>query len=138
MTTTKKSGMRAWTPLASIVGCVAFLIFGMNIFDRTQSGEGTRSGVVVKLSYKGRLNKSWEGELMLGGVQSGQTWAFSLDPADPRSADLAKTLEAAVNAATPLTLKYHQRFIGPWSTDTNYLVYDETLRQVATPAPVAR
>ena len=135
MTMTKKSGMRAWLPLASVFGCLGLFIFGINIFERTQSGDGTRSGVVVKLSYKGRINKSWEGELMLGGVQSGQTWAFSLDPADPRSADLAKTLEAAVNAATPLTLKYHQRFIGPWSTDTNYLVFGETLRGAATPTP---
>ena len=135
MTSIKKGGVRAWLPLAAVFGALGLFILGINIFERTQSGDGTRSGVVVKLSYKGRINKSWEGELMLGGVQSGQTWAFSLDPADPRSADLAKTLEAAVNAATPLTLNYHQRFIGPWSTDTNYLVFGENPRVAPTPAP---
>jgi hypothetical protein len=124
MATKKVTGIRGWIPLLAVFGCVALFVFGMTIFERTQSGEGSRSGVVVKLSKKGRISKSWEGELMLGGVQSGQTWAFSLDPADPASAELAKSLEAAVNSATPLTLRYHQRFIGPWSTDTNYLVFE--------------
>jgi len=137
MTTTRKSGIRSWLPLGYVVALVVLVPFAMGLFDRTQSSEGSRSGVIVKLSYKGRLNKSWEGELMLGGVQSGRTWTFSLDPSDPKTDALAAQLNAAVDAATPVTLRYHQRFIGPWSTDTNYLVFDESIRSPGSQPPSA-
>ncbi len=115
-------GWRALIALGTLFAVIFFIPFVVAIFGRTQSGEGTRSGVVVKLSYKGRFNKSWEGELMLGSVQSGATWDFSLDPADPQTPQLANALRAAELSATPVTLRYVQHFIGPWSTDTNYLV----------------
>ena len=120
MSVARKSG--GWGYLMALFGTLAALIAGINLFERTQSGEGTRSGVVVKLSYKGRLNKSWEGQLMLGGVHSGATWDFSLDPQNPTSGRLAEMLQAAELSSTPLTLRYKQYFIGPWKTDTNYLV----------------
>jgi hypothetical protein len=114
-----------WRPLIAVFALIFLIPFGIAMFGRTQSGEGTRSGVVVKLSYKGRINKSWEGELMLGGVHSGTTWDFSLDPSNPQTPSLAKALQAAELSATPVTLKYQQHFIGPWSTDTNYLVIEQ-------------
>ncbi len=120
--TQPSSGRRTLIALLAVFAVIFFMPFVVAIFGRTQSSEGTRSGVVVKLSYKGRLNKSWEGELMLGSVQSGATWDFSLDPANPQTPQLAEALRAAELAATPVTLKYVQHFIGPWSTDTNYLV----------------
>ena len=109
----------------SLIAGLGLFVLSIRLFQRTQSGDGTRSGVVVKLSYKGRLNRSWEGELMLGSVQSGQTWAFSLNPADANTPTLAASLQAAELSAAPVTLRYHQRFIWPWLTDTNYLVVEE-------------
>ena len=114
-----------WRPLIAIFGLACLIPFAVRMFERTQNGEGIRSGVVVKLSYKGRISKSWEGQLMLGGVHSGATWDFSLDPSDPRTPSLAKALQAVELSATPVTLKYQQHFIGPWSTDTNYLVLEQ-------------
>jgi hypothetical protein len=129
------------SPLLALVVIfgVIFLVPGtIGLFQRTQSGEGTRTGVVVKLSFKGRLNRSWEGELMLGGVQSGQLWAFSLDPADRGSAELAQQLQTAETNAKAVTLSYHQRFNGPWSTDTNYLVYQVTPSGIPSPGSAMR
>ena len=47
--------------------------------------------------------------------------AFSHDDA----LEVAKALQAVELSATPVTLKYQQHFIGPWSTDTNYLVLEQ-------------
>jgi hypothetical protein len=122
LTNIRSGGPRSWMPLILVFVSIGVFFFGIDMFDRTQNGEGTRSGVVVKLSNKGRLKRSWEGELMLGGVQSGETWAFSLDPSAQTTPNLAKVLRAAELARTPVTLHYEQHFIGPWQTDTNYLV----------------
>ena len=59
---------------------------------------------------------------MLGSVQSGDTWDFSLDPSDSNTPDIAKELQLVALSRTPVTLQYSQRFIWPWQTDTNYLV----------------
>lgn len=117
-----KRNARGWWVLVALFGVIFVIAPVINLFQRTQTGEGTRTGVVVKLSYKGRFHRSWEGDLMLGGVQSGQLWAFSLDPNDPATRSLAQALQRAELSATPVTLSYEQHFIGPWSTDTNYLV----------------
>lgn len=111
-----------WWWLVGLFACIFLIGPVIDLFQRTQTGQGTRTGVIVKLSYKGRISRSWEGDLMLGGVQSGQLWAFSLDPTDPTSASLAQLLQSAELSATPVTLSYRQHFIGPWRTDTNYLV----------------
>jgi hypothetical protein len=112
-----------WLWLVVLFGAIFLISPVIDLFQRTQTGDGTRTGVVVKLSYKGRFHRSWEGDLMLGGVQSGQLWAFSLDPGDSSTASLAQAIQAAELSAKPVTLSYHQHFIAPWHTDTNYLVY---------------
>jgi hypothetical protein len=109
----------AWVLLFGAIFLIAPFI---NLFQRTQTGEGIRSGVVVKISYKGRINNSWEGTLMLGSVQSGHTWDFSLDPSDPNAPAIAKELQSVALSRSPVTLQFSQRFIWPWQTDTNYLV----------------
>jgi hypothetical protein len=109
------------------IPAVLFVFFAIptivDLVHRTQSGQGTHSGVVVKLSYRGRINNSWEGQLMLGSVQSGEIWSFSLDPANPQTPSLAEQLQRVELAGSQVTLQYRQHFIWPWRTDTNYLVY---------------
>ena len=117
-----KSSAKSILTLVLTFGAIFLIVPTIDLFGRTQSGEGTRSGVVVKLSYKGRISRSWEGELMLGGIQSGETWAFSLDPANRATPAIAQRLQAAELTRSPITLQYRQHFIGPWRTDTNYLV----------------
>ena len=129
---TSRSG-RGWWVLVALFGLIFLIAPVIDLFQRTQTGEGTRTGVIVKLSYKGRFHRSWEGDLMLGGVQSGQLWAFSLDPTDPATPSMAQALQSAELSASPVTLSYKQHFVGPWSTDTNYLV-----RQVALGAAAPR
>lgn len=47
---------------------------------------GTRTGIVIKLSHKGYIFKTYEGELNLGGISEGdgtimptRIWSFSVD-----------------------------------------------------------
>ena len=132
---TKNSALKSLIVLGVVFASIFLISPAFDLFARTQQGSGTRSGVVVKLSYKGRINRSWEGELMLGGVQSGETWAFSLDPLNPDTSAIARQLQSAELERTSVTLHYQQRFIAPWRTDTNYLVSGFVAPQSAQPSP---
>lgn len=69
-----------------------YLVIGALLFLTSCSSNysnGFRLGVVRKFSHKGVFIKSWEGELLLGGVVSdggqsptlvNETWEFSIDP----------------------------------------------------------
>ncbi|HAO99634.1 MAG TPA: hypothetical protein DCQ83_06275 [Fibrobacteres bacterium] len=113
---------KTWLIPALIFGGFFVFIAIQPVLRRIASGEGERAGVLVKLGHKGLFRKSWEGELMLGGIQSGKTWDFSLDPGDPNQDSLVHVLQEAQTNQTTVLLKYNQRFIGPWMTETNYLV----------------
>ncbi len=83
--------------------------------------EGTRSGNLIKISKKGVVFKSFEGQLNLGGINmaeglEGNIWSFTvLD-------------EKLINSVTPFEGKkvkvyYRERYkTMPWQGDTNYIV----------------
>jgi uncharacterized protein YpmS len=83
----KKSKWKKWTFLTLLSLVVIFVIYvficGMSY------SNGTRTGIVIKLSHKGYLFKTYEGELNLGGVSEGDgtimpnhIWSFSIDKND--------------------------------------------------------
>lgn len=83
--------------------------------------EGTRSGNLIKISKKGVVFKSFEGQLNLGGINmaeglEGNIWSFTV---------LDETL---INSLTPFEGKkvkvyYRERYkTMPWQGDTNYIV----------------
>ncbi len=83
--------------------------------------EGTRSGNLIKISKKGVVFKSFEGQLNLGGINmaeglEGNIWSFTV---------LDETL---INSVTPFEGKkvkvyYRERYkTMPWQGDTNYIV----------------
>lgn len=87
-----------------------------------QYSEGTRSGVVQKVSHKGMIWKTWEGELNLGyvrGQESGiapAVWSFSV-----ASPEVARDLERAERAGRRVTLHYRQYLMrGMRYGSTNY------------------
>lgn len=86
--------------------------------------EGTRTGVVVKLSNKGLVAKSWEGEMNLGstlvdgnGVAVPSVWSFSI-----KDDTIAKEIENSSRAGKRVTLHYNQWLIRPWNIETPYVV----------------
>jgi len=85
--------------------------------------EGTRSGVLVKISKKGYFLKTYEGQLNLGGVSTGDDggitgniWDFSVT--DDRIYNKLQELEGK-----KVTLHYDEiNKAMPWQGDTNYFI----------------
>lgn len=87
--------------------------------------KGTRTGNLIKLSKKGVLFKTYEGQLNLGGFQndsdsglSGNIWSFSV-PKDK----VYKVLEQHEGQKVKLFYKEKMQAM-PWQGKTNYFVYD--------------
>jgi len=107
-----------------VVLYVLYHLFGIPV---TYS-EGDESGVVYKMSRKGYLIKTWEGELNVGVVGSEakplegsvemKVWNFSVS--DP---ELAKIIEEHEKKGDRVTLQYKQPFVmGAWFGKSDSLV----------------
>ena len=89
--------------------------------------EGVRSGVVVKISRKGVLFKTWEGQLNLmtfGAVRSQNMISESFDfSVAGNNDDVVRELESASLSGERVSLFYEERFATfPWRGDTRYFV----------------
>lgn len=97
--------------------------------------EGERSGYVVKLSKKGIVFKSFEGELRLaggglGGVGTDPTgWQFSVS--DPKVAD---QVQEVATSGERVTLVYRQWLVSPTGVDTDYDIVAVKRTPQSTPA----
>lgn len=86
--------------------------------------EGERSGVILKVSKKGVVFKSWEGELNLGGSTVGEggivvpnIWRFSVT-----NQLIADGVQEAARSGKRVTLQYKEWWAKPSSLDTPYVV----------------
>lgn len=86
--------------------------------------EGTRAGQLIKISKKGVVLKTNEGELNMGGLRvgsandglEGNLWQFSV-----LDQDVLEKLEASEGKR--VTLSYKERYRAmPWQGDTNYFI----------------
>jgi hypothetical protein len=103
------------------IGFSALLYFG--IYD-----EGVRAGIVVRISKKGVLFKTYEGQLNLesfGALKGSaspflQTFDFSVENNRP---DLVKELEAVSLSGERVNLHYIKRYAKyPWRGETKYFI----------------
>jgi hypothetical protein len=86
--------------------------------------EGTRAGQLIKISKKGVMLKTNEGELNMGGLRvgaandglEGNLWQFSI-----LDEDVLNELQASEGKRVKLTYKERYRSM-PWQGDTNYFV----------------
>lgn len=87
--------------------------------------EGDRAGVVSKLSKKGYVIKTYEGELNVGaqgqvGNMTNNLWGFTVAE---NSEILAKQIEDAVTSGKRVKLHYEQRYMKfSWMGDSEYFV----------------
>lgn len=105
----------------AIVGSIAVGFFG-GAFPNYSDGE--RSGTVYKVSHKGFIFKSYEGEMNLGGMASdanGQAVVnvFKFSVRDPA---VVEKINEAANSGKRVTLHYTQYAIKPVSIDSPYVV----------------
>lgn len=119
----KKSGLRKFLWRFSLIAVLvlAFLVywFYFNVYS-----DGERTGLLTKLSHKGNVFKTYEGEVLIGNFQQApnvmvpEKFYFSV-----KSEKLADTLMKLQGKI--VSLKYHQyRKTLPWRGESVYIVTD--------------
>jgi hypothetical protein len=125
--------------LAVLFGVAFYFAFG-------SYSEGFRAGTVIKLSHKGVLFKTYEGQLNLGMVLSegsgsashaevSNLWEFSVLG---RDAKVREDLERVMLSGRRAKLHYEEKYLKlPWRGDSRYLVTDVEMlpEEVRTPVP---
>jgi hypothetical protein len=119
---TKQKAKSLGKRLLIILSISAIILFGIYYFWRTYTfSEGTRTGTLVKISKKGYLFKTFEGQLQLGGVEivnKQSIFEFSV-------ANEETYKKAQLNEGKYVRLSYKElndSFF--WQGDTDYMVYD--------------
>ena len=89
------------------------------IYANINFSEGDRVGKVVKVSKKGVMFKTWEGELNFGDNK--ELWEFSIKKSQEQ---VRVNIEESVENNKRVRLHYKEKYITfPWRGDTKYLVY---------------
>jgi hypothetical protein len=108
---------------------ILLLVAVLSFFTFTNFSEGTRAGTVVKLSKRGVLLKTWEGQLNMGGVvnnnQGGNSvsslWEFSVDGKDE---EVLKKLHECELSGQRVSLAYREKYFKLfWQGETKYFIY---------------
>lgn len=98
-----------------------------------QYSAGSRVGTVNKLSFKGSVYKSWEGEMSMGGMRSvtnsdgnstlaANVFEFSVD--QQHAAIVVPKLQEAMRYGRRVELVYTQWAIAPFNQETKYNIVD--------------
>jgi hypothetical protein len=108
--------------IAIVVGASIFSFYYWGVYD-----EGVRAGVVLRISKKGIVFKTYEGQLNLetfGALKGANPIMESFDFSIEKDNDAAiKDLEAAALSGERVNLHYIKRYkIFPWRGDTKYFV----------------
>jgi hypothetical protein len=137
--------MRKWVfliiLLAIIGGALYYMTFGYY-------SDGTRVGSLIKLSRKGYVFKTYEGQLQVGGMSDGtgsmmaSNWDFSVDEDNDAAID---ALNLASKMGQRVVLHYEEKFFQlPWNGDTKYFITSvervpvvNVVQPVAAPPAVA-
>ncbi|TAG51602.1 MAG: 6-phosphogluconate dehydrogenase [Cytophagales bacterium] len=106
---------------------VVLAFAGLYIYYTASYSEGFRAGAMVKISKKGYIFKTVEGELNLGnyfndkGSPSTSVWSFSVDAGND---SVVKKLEDAVLSGKRVKLHYNEMYTQfSWRGDTKYFVH---------------
>jgi hypothetical protein len=109
------------------VGLLLILILAFIFMNSANFSSGFRAGVPIKVSYKGILFKTWEGQLNVGGLTSSpegaipSTWEFSIHKSDQEVRD---NIEQAITEGNRVKLYYKEKYVKLfWKGDTKYFVY---------------
>jgi hypothetical protein len=106
--------------LAIVIFVTAYFSF---VYYATYS-EGIRTGELIKISSKGVLFKTWEGELSQG-ISGAQIFKFSILDKDEKVIEDLKEFQGKYVKVT-----YVERYrTFPWWGDTNYFVTEVKLDQ---------
>ncbi len=134
-----KARVASWHLRRKFLWITAIIVLGLAIWAAFilyyPYSDGTRTGLLRKLSHKGYVFKTWEGELQMSAVMvpndgtnsvaGGNVWSFSVN-----ENDAVKALQEAESTGKRVTLHYteytKQLF---WRGETRYFVDKVTIIQ---------
>ncbi len=106
----KTFSLLALAIILSIVAYFSFIYF-------VPFSEGYRAGELIKISHKGIIFKTWEGEISQG-VSEAQIFKFSIEDDEKEVIEALKDLQGH-----QVKLTYKERFATfPWLGDTKYYI----------------
>ena len=109
-----------WLILGAVVGLPALLVAAWTVIALTYTySEGDRAGYIQKLSKKGWICKTWEGELAMVNVPGAMQERFSFTV---RSDSLATVMNSLMGSRVSLTYEEHRGVPGTCFGETNYYV----------------
>ena len=110
----------------AMVGFVLVMALFYTVVRYTSFSEGYRAGVIMKMSRKGVFFKTFEGQMNMGGVQSGAdgdlstVWNFSVNRNDQEVLD---GIEKAVDNGDRVKLYYEEKYMQlDMFGDTEYFI----------------
>ena len=113
----KKSGFRRFTR-HFLTGLILVLIFCIYWFFYNSYSKGERTGVVIKITHKGNIFKTDEGEMWLSCRQMTNPEKFYFSVANDSIATVLKKLQ---DECVQLTYTQYRASL-PWRGDTKYIV----------------
>lgn len=104
-----------WLIGITLTGAVFALLFAL--YGNFSGGE--RVGKISKISKKGYVFKTWEGQLNTGEIQQG-LWPFSVKPNDQK---VLKDLSEALKSGHRVSLYYDEKYVSvPFLGDSKNFV----------------
>ena len=119
----RKAGTFFRRLLWSVLGLLILSMIGFIIYANLNYSNGSRAGQLIKISDKGVVMKTYEGQLSLGGITSdenganfGNVWEFSV-----ASDEVYQQLISLRGKEVVVT--YQEKYVAlPWRGDTKYIV----------------
>ncbi|HEU4722484.1 MAG TPA: hypothetical protein VFS59_14085 [Gemmatimonadaceae bacterium] len=109
-----------WIILGAVVGLPALLVAAWTVIALSYTySKGDRAGYIQKLSEKGWICKTWEGELAMVNVPGAMQERF---PFTVRSDSLAHEMNKLMGSRVSLTYEEHRGVPGTCFGETNYYV----------------
>ena len=104
-----------WLLILGVVGCAIWIFAALNfVYSR-----GERAGYVQKLSRKGWIIKTWEGELAMVNLPGTQPEIFHFTVRDD---DAVKQVQSGLGQRVILTYEEHKGLPGTLFGETSYFV----------------
>ena len=106
--------------LGGVVGLPALLLAAWTVIALSYTySSGDRNGYIQKLSKKGWICKTWEGELAMGNIPGAMQERF---PFTVRSDSLAAVMNKMMGSRVSITYEEHKGVPGSCFGETNYYV----------------
>ena len=121
---------------------VAIFLVSVLLAGCWETGNGEKIGTITRLNKRGAFCQTWEGEIIRGGLNGGSGVMGAAFHFTVESDELAKKVEAAMNAQQEVKITFRSEAISFCRSDSEsyFLKSIEPLNQVAMPptqTPVA-